>query len=302
MNPSLNQLRAFVAVAEFGSFTQAARHLHLTQSAVSVLIKELEREVGIGLFDRTTRKISLTEAGNDFLPAIKRLMGDLETALHDLSQLRDVLRGVLRVAAPPLMAYVLLPQVLADFHTQHPNVEIQIIDTLPETLLDQLRYGRADIAVGPDGNEHLEEVTRHFLFRDRHWLVCTRGHRLAGRKRVVWKDLHSESFIAPTRDFLRRLRPNLDTDARQVLTQPVLEVSYITTAIGMVAAGFGVTACPTYAADWVKASGLHMTVIEDPIFYREVYLYSLAGKTLPPAAATFLTLLREHVHRLDVQF
>jgi DNA-binding transcriptional LysR family regulator len=113
MNLTLRQLRAFAAVAETGSFTAAAQQLHLTQSALSVLVRELEREMGVQLLDRHTRRVQLTEAGREFLPSVHRLLGDLTTAVAGVTDLRDKKKGVLRLAAPQLMACTLMPRVIA---------------------------------------------------------------------------------------------------------------------------------------------------------------------------------------------
>ncbi|WP_397474485.1 LysR family transcriptional regulator [Pusillimonas sp.] len=298
MNPSLRQLRAFVLVAQYGSFTRAAVQMHLTQSALSVLVRELERDLGVILFDRHTRRVTLTEAGTELLPTVQRILGDLHTALTEVGKLRELRRGMLRVAAPPLMAYVLLPKILAQYRQRHPGIDIKVVDTVPEALLDVVKRGDVDIAVGPDdGGEHAS-VIRQPLFRDRHWLVCPPDHKLVHRGCVTWKDLRDIPFISPTHDFLRRLLPQLDLAGRQVLEQCQMEVSYMTTAIGMVAAGLGLTACPTYAADWVAASGLRMVPIEAPVFYREVCLYSINGRSASSATSAFVDLLRGHVRRM----
>ncbi len=109
MNVSLRQLRAFVAVAELESFTGAAQQLHITQSALSLMIKDLESELGIRLLDRTTRSVRLAEAGHAFLPLVVGVLEDLERAIESVADLRDLKRGVARIAAPQLMSLTLLP-------------------------------------------------------------------------------------------------------------------------------------------------------------------------------------------------
>ena len=104
INISMRQLRAFDAVADTGSFTKAAQHLHLTQSALSVLVREMERELGLSLFDRHTRRVELSEAGRDMQPYVKRMLNELQQAVHSMTDLRDQHRGVLRIAATQLIA------------------------------------------------------------------------------------------------------------------------------------------------------------------------------------------------------
>src|SRR5215470_3296703 len=119
MDISLRQLRAFVAVAGSASFTSAAQQLHLTQSALSLLIKDLESRLGVRLLDRTTRNVSLSEAGLSFLPLVQGVLQDLERAVGSVADLRDLKRGAARVAAPQLMSLTLLPPVLAAHRARH---------------------------------------------------------------------------------------------------------------------------------------------------------------------------------------
>src|ERR1700755_3357507 len=112
MNVSIRHLRAFVAISELRSFTLAARRLHVTQSALSLLIRDLERELNVRLMDRGPRGISLTAAGIDFLPPATKVIEDLESAVSGAAQLRDRRRGIVRVSCTPLYASTLVPEVV----------------------------------------------------------------------------------------------------------------------------------------------------------------------------------------------
>ncbi len=262
MNVSLRQLRAFAAVAQAGSFTAAARELHLTQSALSVLVRELERELGVQLLDRHTRRVQLSEAGREFLPSVHRLLAGLQAAVAGVTDLRDKKKGVLRLA-----------------------------DTLPEQLLNGVMAGEVELAVGQDVAVD-DAIARRTLFRDRHWLICPPDHPFARRRSVRWAELGPWTFIAPTRDFRGRIAPELAADARALLERPgTQEVSYMTTALGMVAAGQGLTVCPTYSSPLVRAWGLAMVRLAAPDFHREVCVYADARRSLSPAAAGFVELL-----------
>lgn len=294
MNLTLRQLRAFAAVAETGSFTAAAATLHLTQSALSVLVRELERELGVQLFDRHTRRVLLSEAGREFQPSVQRLLADLAGAVAGVTDLRDKKKGVLRLAAPQLMACTLMPRVIAAYRERHPDIDVRLADTLPEHLLDGLLSGEVELAVGQDVAVDAALVERRTLFRDRHWLICPPGHAFARRRQVRWSELGPYTFIAPTRDFRQRVLPELAADAREfMLRATTQEVSYMTTALGMVAAGLGLTVCPTYSASLVRAHGLQMVRLDQPDFHREVCVYGAARRSLSPAAASFVELLQQ---------
>ena len=290
MNVTFRQLRAFTAVAALGSFTAAARQLHLTQSALSVLVRELERELGTRLFDRHTRSVQLTEAGRDFLPHVDQIFVELDAGSARVAGLRDKRRGLLRIGAPQLMACTLMPRVIAAFRTVHPAVDVRLTDTLPELMLGRLSGGDVEMAIGPDVAIGAD-VLRRPVLSDRHWLVCRPDHPLARLAQVRWSDVAAHPFIAPTRDFMKRLVPELAARARPVRIEPAFEVSFMTTALGLTASGLGITACPSYSKPIVQGYGLAMLPLRAPVFYREVCAFTLAGRSLSPAADAFLALL-----------
>ncbi len=296
MNLTLRQLRAFAAVAEAGSFTAAARELHLTQSALSVLVRELEKEMGVQLLDRHTRRVVLSEAGREFLPSVGRLLAELQIAVTGVTDLRDKKKGVLRLGAPQLMACTLIPKLLAQFSARYPDVDVRVTDTLPEQLLAGVLAGEVELAVGQDVPVD-DTLERRELFQDRHWLICPPGHPLAARKSVRWRELAPWTFITPTRDFRRRISADLSDDTRAMLDRPsTQDVSYMTTALGMVAAGLGVTVCPTYSSPLVRAWGLTMVRLTQPDFHRGVCVYTASRRSLSPAAQSFIDLLLTQPH------
>jgi len=149
MNLTLRQLRAFVAVAEAGSFTGAAKQFPLTQSALSLLVKDLEADLRVRLLDRTTRAVRLSEAGQAFLPLVRDVLADLERAVGSVADLRDLKRGVARIAGPQLMSLTLFPPVLAQHRARHPGVQARIVECLMEELEEKVLVGEADLGVGP---------------------------------------------------------------------------------------------------------------------------------------------------------
>ncbi|MDM0045490.1 LysR family transcriptional regulator [Variovorax dokdonensis] len=299
MNLSLRQLRAFTAVADSGSFTGAARQLHLTQAAVSVLVRELESELGVRLFDRSTRKVALSDAGREFHPQAQRVLRELENAVASIGELRDKKRGLLRVAAPQLMACTLMPRVIAAYGLRFPDVRVHLVDTLPEQMHGLVHACDVELAIGPDQPEAAEPsaaepLARRPLLRDRHDLICPPDHPLARRRQVRWSDLAQVPFIAPTLDFMRRLQPEL-IGAGLAPIVPVRQVSYMTTALGLVAAGLGVSAVPTYAQALVQGHGLVMRPLVAPVFFREVCVFTSRARSLSPAAQSFVDFMAEFV-------
>lgn len=292
MAVTIRQLRAFAAVAESSSFTAAAGQLSLTQSALSVLVRELESDVGVRLFDRHTRGVALTEAGRDFQPRVHRLLADLNEAVASIADLGARRKGVVRLVAPQLLASAVLPGVIAAYREQHPGVEVRLTDALPEHVLDGLATGAADLAFGVLPHDDTVEATE--FLADPWLLVCHPDDPLAARRRLRWADVDPRRFIGPTRDFRRSLMPHLDERTRERMANvPGQDVSYLTTALGLVMAGQGVTAGPRYAARLVRAYGLRMIELGSPVFARRVSVYRAARRELTPAAAAFVETLQE---------
>jgi DNA-binding transcriptional LysR family regulator len=291
-NLSLRQLRGCVAVAELGSFTAAAARMHLTQSALSVLVRELENEVGARLFDRHTRRVLLTEAGQEFLPYAQRVLAELEQGTAAITALRDKSRGRLRLAMPQLMASTLGARAIAAFHHRHPGVAVELHDTPTDQLVAQVLAGDVELAIGVEVPSSAD-IQRSVLLRDRHWLVCPAEHPLAGLAKVRWRDLSGVPFISPTRDFMRWLDPLLAP--RKLLPTTAHTVAYVSTALGLVAAGLGVTVVPTYGDPLARAWGLVLRPLVAPVFERDVQIYSAPGRSLTPASAAFVEVLTELV-------
>lgn len=295
MSVTLRQMRAFVAVAESRSFTEAAHQLNLTQSALSVLVRGLEDEVGVRLFDRHTRGVALTEAGLELQPRVVRLLAELGDAIQSVADLGARKRGIVRLAAPQLIASAVLPGVIAVFRGLYPGIDVRLSDTMPEHLLEGVISGAVDLAFGHE-MAHDAGIQGTVFLEDPFLLVCRPDHPLARRRRVRWHEVLEHPFIGPTRDFRQRLMPELDAGARARLSGPAPhEVSYLTTALGLVVAGLGVTASPSYAAPLVAAYGLKMIPVDSPVFRRKVSVYQATRRALSPAAGAFADELRRYV-------
>ena len=150
MNVTLRQLSAFVAVAETGSFTLAAERLFVTQSALSGLIKELESSLGLRLFDRSTRRLRLSDTGLELYPQVEKILHDLDGVVSEVGNLKALRRGKVRVAVPQLLACTLLPELMAGFRAQHPGVQLRLVDCAVESVMARVFSGEVDIGIGPE--------------------------------------------------------------------------------------------------------------------------------------------------------
>lgn len=283
MNITLRQLRAFIAVAELGQFNIAARNLHLTQSAVSILIRDLEREIGVRLFDRHTRMVSLTLVGQEFLPQARKIMKDLELAVGDVRDNASLKRGQVTIAAAIVLAATVVPPIIASFLKKYPEISINIRDMPEEQITPALKRHEVDIAVGTLSEED-PEIDATPLLRDKLMLVCREDHRFANRKSVRWSELKDETLITlaasnPLRNIVEhnliRVVPNY---------RPKYEVRFSTTAISMIAAGMGVSILPENSGQLASAVGVTTVDLIDPVVMRDVSLLQRRHHSLSPAA------------------
>lgn len=291
-NVSLRQLRAFVAIADAGGFAPAARRMNLTPSAVSLLIRDLEDNLAVRLFDRTTRSTTLTLAGSEFHPLARKLLDDLTHALESTQDLQQKKRGTVRIACTPLYAATTLPELVRRYRDRYPAIAVYVLDSLNQQALARVISGEADLGIAPQ-RPVPAELTEESLLPDRMVLVCRPDHPLAKRRRVSWSQVLREPFVSLTPDFTRRLQMDLFKHSASLVVNPAHEVSFITTALGMVSSGFGVTAQPSRSLGLVSAFGLVARPLVSPVVDRHLSLFLPKGRELSPAAESFRGFLQE---------
>ena len=293
MQPSIRQLKAFVAIIEYGSFVEASERLHLSQPALSIAIRKLEQSVGGVLLNRSPRGVQLTPEGRFFLPVARRLIGDWEEALGDLGKLFNKQRGKVTLAALPTLAAGFLPAVLAEYRQRYPNIAISVHDVLASQVDELVCDGRADIgfSVRPSTAEatHFEPlVDDHFV------AVCPLGHPLLANERVRWNELLAYPIIAvsrlsSTRQAIEGVLRSLDREMNLMC-----EVSQIGTAGRMVAAGLGIAALPSLSFRQISSEGVEWRPLTDPHVPRALGIITPARVSLSAAAKAMMDVVREH--------
>jgi len=292
MNVSVKQLRAFVAVAETGSFAQACEQLNISQPALSMAVKNLEDEVGGSLFLRSTRSLSLSPEGSAFLPTAQRLLRDWSDAFTDLQRLYSLQQGKLTIAAMPSFASTRLPAVLATYRQQFPNIDIAVRDIVMEELIEAVRAGRVELGVAfePDDSEGLEFEA---LFTDRFVAVLPEAHPLLTRSRLRIKDLLGDTVITLNRGSSTR-RWTEDAFARESLSPPaIFEAFQLTTVGAMVAAGLGVALVPALCEEQMHQLGACCKPISGRCIERRVGIIRRRRQQLSSAAVAMRALLME---------
>jgi DNA-binding transcriptional LysR family regulator len=293
-NVTLRQLRAFIAVAQTSGFAPAARLLHLTPSALSLLVRDLEAATGVRLFDRTTRRTALSLAGAEFYPLAKKVLEDLNHAVRSTRDLEQKKRGSVRIACTPLYSSTLLPELTMQFRKRFPAVAIYILDSLNQQALSRVASGEADLGIAPQRITPPEVVQESFL-KDRIWMICRPEHPLASARSVSWAKVLREPFVSLTQDFTVTLQADLFRYSPSLVLNPAHNVSLLTTALGMVQWGHGITAQPAHALPLAKPFGLVCRPLTRPIVHRHLSLFFRRSYELSPAAASFRAFLYDFV-------
>lgn len=189
-------MRYVVAVAEESSFTRAAGRCFVVQSALSHQIKALEKELGVTLFARTSRRVELTSAGAAFLPAARASLEAAERAIADAAAATGQIRGNLTIGVIPTVTAVDIPTELGEFHRAHPAVQIRVRGGGSDEFIEGIAEGSIDVAVlGLPELSPPRGVTTRELARERLVAVLSCEHALAGRRRVRLRDLADETFV-----------------------------------------------------------------------------------------------------------
>ena len=295
MNITLRQVQSFLALAELGSFTRAAERMRVAQPALSQQIRDLEEELGVRLFDRTTRRVELTAAGEEFCHSATKIVEELETAVSHARDLAASRRGRLVVAAPPLLAAAMLPEVIAAFAAKYPGVRVDLRDLRTDQIVARVRDGQADCGVGTfaAGEDGIERL---ILARDSLMVYAPMGSDLAALADVPWTALAGRPLVALTRDSGLRLLAEVGFESAQVVMRPAYEVAQITTAMALVEAGLGVAVLPTYAGAVARPGRVVERPLVAPTIAREIVMISRQGRSTTPALANFATMLRRHSH------
>lgn len=288
---TLRQIEAFIAVADANSFTVAASRLALTAQAVSQLIAEMEATLGFRLFDRTTRKVTLSSAGRDFLGSASTLLNHVRSTESAADDVRNRSRGIVRVGAPLVLASTALPMAMREYQRLKPKVVVRLRDVSVDQLIDRVADGDVDFAIGPDRNTG-EAVQALPLFESAWVLWCAPGHPLARKRRALrWADLAGVAIVSAGRYHeLSVAQMHLDLP-QGTRVAPMDVVDNITTALGIAAQGLAVTLAPAYVGVVAKPAGLIMKRVLQPESVRKVCLYSPKARELSPAAAGFAEFL-----------
>lgn len=281
-------MRAFLAVARYASFTKAAEQLHITQAGLSAMIRDLEAQLDCRLFERTTRTVRLTPAGQSLLPVAQRTMQDLGDAVSQLSALDANNRQSLRVGVTPLIASSVIPDVLIRLQEQAPQLKVDVVDMDRSQIAAGVESGDLDAGFGAFFMR-ASGVRRQTLFPARLVLaVPSLVHAL--KRSVRWPQIDRRGLIAlpDSNDIQRLVNQHLGVQG----DAPARVVTHLETVLAMVEAGLGHAVVPSFAAVAGKRWRVKLVPIT-PAVPVDYYCITRAGQGGSQGIASFVTCFTE---------
>jgi len=290
---TLHQLKIFLAVAKQRSFTNAAYELHLSQPDISLHIRELEKEIGLPLFERVRKKVHLAQAGVVLREQANRIFAQLREAEQALAELKGLLRGSLLIGASTTIGMYLLPKALSDFRRRYSGIQIHMKIANTQEIERMVEEMEVDVGFTGGVLAPSKELKVETYLKDELVLILAPKHPLAKKKIIHLADLDKESFIlresgSATRKVFEGTVMNQSIEMRIAM-----ELDSTEAIKWAVAEGLGVSVVSKHAVAKEAKQGILLTRrISGLPLHRPLLIVYHSQRLLPPAARAFLELLR----------
>lgn len=289
-----SELEAFVAVAELGTFHRAAQRLHLTQPGLSRRIQKLEQTLGVELLHRTTRSVTLTGVGRQFLPMAREQIAQLGAMLSSIQEIAEKRHGKVRVSSIPTVVARLLPEALLKYAEKYPQVGVQILDGNQDFVLSQVRAGIAEFGVCLHPGDDEDLIFEPFL-NDRYVLAVHRDHALADATSVTLGDMKHTKLIIGGRDSGNRLLLEMLLGQESVRLRWFYEVEHISCVTALVEAGVGCAILPETALRAHPMPAVRAVPIQSPQISRTIGIVRHRAISMSSMASDLCELVKAAV-------
>ena len=290
MNIKFRHLSGFIAAAKRASFSSAAGELAMTQPAFSQLIRELESTLRVKLFNRTTRRIELTDAGRRFFAMVERPLDDLRDAYEFASEIAAGRRGRMVFASLHSIAFGPVIEALARFKIRYPAIDVRLVESNNSTLIDRVLHREVDFAIGTLPVAH-RDLTFRSLLSDEVLLVCPSGHRFSGRRQVTWREIAQEPLVLMPKGSSARELVERGFATSHVTLEAEYEVVNMVTALSMVRARLALTIISRLALLELNRKGLTSVQIGAPRPLRRIGVIARQDRPLSAVAQAYVDLL-----------
>jgi DNA-binding transcriptional LysR family regulator len=279
----IHHLKVFRAAARTASFTAAGREVSLSQSTVSLHIKELEEEFGSLLFIRSRKRVALSDAGRALLPYVDRVFAELKNAELAVREFSTSQRGTIRLGTGDTPLIYLLPKVLADYRRRFPLIEVVVTTGITEVILQELLHGRIDLGIVMSPSDEIASVEAVTLMKEELVVVLAAEHPLAKTPVLLPRDLAQLDFISHLRGTAFRTVQQGYFDRLGVQPRIIMEVENIEAIKSLVSAGIGVSLLPLCSVTETRGMGLVYKSVRGVFMSRELLIAASDWRVLPPA-------------------
>lgn len=296
MDFTSRQFRAFLLVAQHRSFSRAAEALYITPSGLSVLIRELETQLGFRLFDRTTRHVGLTTYGNELLGVARQSLEKVDAAVARIGRSAAGATLSLSIGAPPLVAANVLPEASKEFRSNRPDLRIRVFDVGGEALTRLVEEGKLDMSLGAFFKP-APGIRRTPLFRFSLMVIRPDSDPALRRTSTTWSALKGEPLISLVPGNLVQQFIDKHMARAGFFVHPRAVFNHLDTMIAMVEAGEGVAVIPSFVLPACRDRKVFMSRLINPVVNLDFTRISLLGKKLPPGADDFTSFLQGYIAR-----
>jgi DNA-binding transcriptional LysR family regulator len=284
-------VQAFISIADHASFQRAANELHISQTAITRRLQNLETHLGVKLIERTTRSVALTATGRDFIPQARRLMGELSNALVEILESGKARRGDVCVACVPTAGIQLLPRIIQEYSESFPDNRITILDHSSAGVAEAVVRREAELGINVAQTHH-PDLSSVRLLTDQFDLICRDDHPLANKRSLAWKELAPHPLIFAGQANANRSVLDQALGASKVKLRLHYEVQRSSTALGLVAEGVAIAVVPRLAMQKGAYPRLRAVALIDPIVARSLVLLRRKSAHLSPAAHALYELVK----------
>jgi DNA-binding transcriptional LysR family regulator len=288
---SARQLGAVLALAEFRSFVAAANALKMSQPALTRTIQQVEAELGVPLFVRSTRQVSVTQAGKEFAAHAERLLNDLKISVASMRELADRPRGQIVVASVVSLANAVLPTLIAGYSRKFPGIEIHLREGLHDVVRDDIRSGLADFGIGYV-DDPPEAFIAESLGTETFFAVLPKRHPLALRKQIDVRALSAVPLVSFPPDSRTRRVVDAAAAAEGLRLRYLMTTNRLPTLHGLVRNGVGLAVVPAIERPPVGDPDLVSRPLAGPRLSCQIGIMRLRERELTPAAGEFLAVVR----------
>lgn len=294
----LRQLKYFLAVSKELHFTKAAEKLNISQPSLSQQIRALEHELGMPLFDRIGKKISLTEAGKILLLHTKTIFREIEQTRSAIQDLNGLQHGSLTIGSLLTVVNYLLPPAILNFNKLYPNIELSVLGLRTGDIREKLLQNELDIGITflPVQDKEIVSIP---LYKSELTLVVPTGHTLTERSHISIVELQDYPLILLPKNFFLTELITSHCQQFDFTPKPILEISTMESLIQMVSKGMGITVLPKPYIDFLQNTNIQALKIKDPTPTIDIGLIYRKDKYMCAATRAFIEQLKITVHSLQ---